>query len=127
MIDVVAALIWDEDRFLICQRPNHKARPLLWEFPGGKVNLGESMEDALMRELKEELDVTISVGGLFYDVIHEYSEITIHLTVWNAVIIEGTPQLLEHKALQWIILEEIPHYTFCPADDAITKRMLQRN
>ena len=123
MIEVVAALIWDNDRFLICQRPEHKARPLLWEFPGGKVEPGESMEDALIRECREELGITLSVGSLFENAVHEYDEITINLSVFNAEISEGYPQLLEHNDLRWITIEELPLYTFCPADESINRRI----
>ena len=116
MVEVVAALIWDNDKFLICQRPAYKARALLWEFVGGKVELGETKEQALIRECQEELAVTLSVGNVFMDVVHEYLDITVHLTLFNATIIEGYPQLLEHNAIEWITPSEIPAYNFCPAD-----------
>lgn len=115
-VEVVAALIWDGPRFLICQRPAHKARGLLWEFVGGKVEQGESMEDALIRECREELDITLDVGSIFTQVVHDYPDISIRLTLFNAVIREGTPKLLEHNALTWITPSEIPEYAFCPAD-----------
>ena len=72
MTEVVAALIWDGNRFLICQRPAHKARGLLWEFVGGKVEPGETKEEALIRECREELAVTVSVQGIFMEVTHPY-------------------------------------------------------
>lgn len=121
MVEVVAALIWDNDRFMICQRPAHKARALLWEFVGGKVEPGETNEQALVRECLEELAVTLSVGDVFMDVIHEYPDITVHLTLFNATISEGTPKLLEHNAIAWIKPSEIPLYNFCPADIKILK------
>ena len=68
MVEVVAALIWQGNKFMICQRPAHKARGLLWEFVGGKVEQGETKEQALIRECKEELDVILSVGRVFMDV-----------------------------------------------------------
>ncbi|MCL1834685.1 MAG: (deoxy)nucleoside triphosphate pyrophosphohydrolase [Oscillospiraceae bacterium] len=123
MIEVVAALIWDDDRFLICQRPEHKARPLLWEFPGGKVEPGESMEKALIRECFEELGIVLAVGSVFNDTVYAYDEITIHLTVLGAVISEGKPQLLEHADLRWIKKSDITFYSFCPADTERTKPM----
>ena len=86
MIEVAAALIWEGEKFMICQRPAHKARGLLWEFVGGKVEPGETKEQALIRECKEELAVTLSVDDVFMDVIHEYSDITVHLTLFNAAI-----------------------------------------
>ena len=119
MTEVVAALIWKNDKFMICQRPAHKARGLLWEFVGGKVESGETKEQALIRECKEELNVLPSVGSVFMDVIHEYPDITVHLTLFNATIVEGEPQKLEHNDIQWITPSEIPNYEFCPADEEI--------
>ena len=121
--EVVAALIWDGSRFLICQRPAHKARGLLWEFVGGKVEPGESKEDALIRECREELAVTISVDKVFMEVDHVYPDLNVHLTLFNAAIIEGTPQMLEHNDIQWIKVDEIPQYEFCPADKEILRRL----
>ena len=121
--EVVAALIWEEDRFLICQRPAHKARGLLWEFVGGKVEPEETKKQALIRECQEELAVTISVGEVFMEVDHDYPDLNVHLTLFNAAIIEGMPQMLEHNDIRWIAVEEIPQYEFCPADEAILKRL----
>lgn len=123
MIEVVAALIWKEDKFLICQRPKDKARALLWEFVGGKVERGESKEEALIRECQEELDVTLNVGEEFMNVTHEYPDVTVHLTLFNATIASGTPKKLEHNDLKWITREEIPNYAFCPADVEILERI----
>ena len=104
---------------MICQRPAHKARGLLWEFVGGKVESGETKEQALIRECREELAVTLSVGNVFMYVIHEYSDITVHLTLFNATIADGVPQKLEHNDIRWITSSEIPNYAFCPADEEI--------
>ena len=124
--EVVAALIWDGDKFMICQRPAHKARALLWEFVGGKVEPGETKEQALIRECQEELAITLSVGEVFMDVVHEYPDITIHLTLFNATIAEGTPQKVEHNDIKWITSQEIPNYDFCPADEDILKAIISR-
>ena len=123
MVDVVAALIWKNNKFMICQRPAHKARGLLWEFVGGKVEPGETKEQALIRECQEELAVTLSVGSAFMDVVHEYSDLTVHLTLFNATIADGEPQKLEHNDIQWIVPSEIPNFEFCPADEEILKRI----
>ena len=119
MTEVVAALIWDQDKFMICQRPAHKARGLLWEFVGGKTEPGETMEQALIRECREELDITVSVGDIFTQVIHEYPDILIRLTLFHCTIAEGSPKLLEHNDLKWIHPREIPCFDFCPADKDI--------
>ena len=121
MTEVVAALIWDADRFMICQRPAHKARGLLWEFVGGKVEPGEDKPQALIRECREELDITVSVLGEFIDVVHEYPDITVHLTLYHAKIACGVPKKLEHHDIRWIKVSEIPNYSFCPADKDILK------
>ena len=123
MIEVVAALIWDNDKFMICQRPSHKARGLLWEFVGGKVEPGETKEQALIRECKEELNITLAVGEEFMDALHEYPDIRVHLTVFNAIIIDGEPQKLEHNDIKWITPSEIPNYEFCPADKEILEKI----
>ena len=127
MTDVVAALIWDQDKFMICQRPAHKARGLLWEFVGGKTEPGESMEDALIRECQEELDITVAVGDIFTQVIHEYPDIHIRLTLFNCTIADGTPKLLEHHDLKWITPSQIPQFDFCPADTDILKLIQERH
>ena len=123
MLEVVAGLIWKGERFLICQRPKDKARALLWEFVGGKVERGESREEALKRECKEELDVLVSVGEVFMEVTHEYPDVTIRLTLFNAEIVEGEPKMIEHNDVKWITAEEISHFDFCPADQEILEKI----
>lgn len=123
MIEVVAALIWQEDRFMICRRPPHKARGLLWEFVGGKVEPGETKPQALIRECREELAVELTVGDLFMEVTHEYPDITVHLSLFHAAIAQGQPQKLEHVDIQWITPAQIDQYEFCPADEAILARL----
>lgn len=125
MTEVVAALIWEGEKFMICQRPTHKARGLLWEFVGGKVEPGETKEQALIRECREELAVTLSVGDVFMDVVHEYPDITVHLTLFNATIADGVPQKLEHNDIQWIMPSENSNYTFCPADKEILAKICE--
>ena len=123
--EVVAALIWQGGKFMICQRPAHKARGLLWEFVGGKVEEGETMEQALVRECQEELAVTLDVGEVFMDVTHSYPDLCVHLTLFHATIARGVPQMLEHVDLRWITPGEIPEYDFCPADVEILDKLRQ--
>ena len=125
MTEVVAALIQKDGRFLICQRPAHKARGLLWEFVGGKVEPGESKAQALIRECREELGVTVTVQDAFMEVTHEYPDLIVHLTLFYASIAEGEPQKLEHNDLRWITPREIPQYPFCPADESILKAITE--
>ena len=114
--EVVAALIWDNGRFLACQRPAHKARGLLWEFVGGKLEPGETKEEALIRECREELAITVAPGEVFMEVIHQYPDLNVKLTLFHATIAEGEPVCLEHNALRWLTPHEIDQYDFCPAD-----------
>lgn len=123
MTQVVAALIWDGSRFMICQRPAHKARGLLWEFVGGKVEPGETKPQALIRECREELGITVSPHALFMELVHVYPDLTIHLSLYHCSIAAGIPQLLEHNDLRWITPSEIPQYDFCPADAEILERI----
>ena len=125
MTEVVAALMWKDNKFMICQRPAHKARGLLWEFVGGKVEPGETKEQALVRECREELAVTLAVGDVFMDVVHEYPDLTVHLTLFHATVAEGEPQKLEHNDIQWITPREIPNYAFCPADVEILAKICE--
>ena len=107
----------------ICQRPANKARGLLWEFVGGKVETGETREQALVRECQEELAITLDVGEVFMDVVHEYPDLTVHLTLFNSSIRAGIPQKLEHNDIRWITVDEIDQYDFCPADEEILTRL----
>ena len=125
MVEVVAALIWKGNTFMICQRPENKARGLLWEFVGGKVEAGETKEAALIRECREELAITLDVGKVFCEVTHVYPDITVHLTLFNASIAAGIPQKLEHNDIRWITPAEIPQYDFCPADKVILKKIIE--
>jgi len=119
MTEVVAALIMEGDRFMICRRPMHKARGGLYEFVGGKVEPNETHAEALIRECREELDVTVSVGEKFYEVVHEYPDLTVHLTLYLASIASGEVKALEHTDIRFILPSKIDNYDFCPADEEI--------
>ena len=123
MTEVVAALICRKGRFLICRRPAHKARGLLWEFVGGKVEPGETKAQALARECREELAVEVDVGAPFMEVTHAYPDVTVHLTLLWAQIRSGEVRLLEHCDMRWITPDEIGQFAFCPADEEILRRI----
>ena len=125
-VDVVAALVVEDDKFMICQRPAHKARGLLWEFVGGKVEPGETRAEALVRECREELGVTVAPGPIYMEVDHVYPDITIHLTLFRASIVAGRPQKLEHADIRFIAPSDIPLYAFCPADASILAQITDR-
>lgn len=123
MTEVVAALIRRGEKFLICRRPPNKARGSMWEFVGGKVETGETHEIALRRECREELGIEISVGERFMNVIHEYPDITVNLTLYFAEIVLGEPYLYEHTEMEWIDKTQIDEFDFCPADEEILKKI----
>lgn len=117
-IEVVAALICRGEKFLICRRPANKARGGLYEFPGGKVESGETPAEALCRECREELAIDVDVHMPVADVTHSYPDLTIHLTLLKALLPQGEPTPLEHDELRWITAEQLNDYPFCPADVA---------
>lgn len=122
-VQVVAALIKQGDKILICQRPKNKSCALLWEFVGGKVEQGESKEQALIRECKEELEIDIEVGKEFFFVSHTYPDVTVHLTLFLARILRGVPQKIEHNDVKWITVKQIDSFEFCPADEVIIEKI----
>ncbi len=126
MTEVVAALIWKEDKFLICQRPANKARALMWEFVGGKLEEGETHKEALIRECREELGIELNIYDEYMDVSYTYPDMIVHLTLFNASIKSGEPKMLEHVDMRWISVEDIPDYEFCPADIDIIKKLKKR-
>ena len=123
MIEVVAALVKRDGRFMICQRPENKSRPLLWEFPGGKVEAGETKEAALARECREELDIELSVGAVFAESTFVYPDISVHLSLFEAEIVSGEPKLLEHRDIRWITPEEAHLFEFSPADVPFVEKL----
>lgn len=125
IVQVVAALIWRDGRFMICQRPENKTRAFQWEFVGGKAERGETRQEALIRECKEELDITVSVGDIFMEVDHQYPDINVHLTLFHAEISGGEPKMLEHNDIRWITPDEIKGFVFCPADKDILEKIIR--
>lgn len=116
MIEVTAAIIRDKDRFLICQRPEGKSCAMLWEFPGGKIEPGETGEACIARECMEELDLSLRVERELTDVLMAYPDKTVHLHFFICQILSGHPVLKEHNACEWIRPSETDRFSFCPAD-----------
>ena len=121
MIEVAAAIIKNKDRILICQRPKGKKMADMWEFPGGKTEVGETSEQCIIRECNEELDITISIDNIFADITKE----DLHITFFICRIAEGNIILKEHQDSRWVTKEELSDYTFCPADTKVIE-MLQK-
>ena len=126
MLEVVAALLRRGEKFLICRRPMHKARGGQWEFAGGKVELGETKQQAIIREIREELSLTISAGEVAAETVHAYPDLTVHLSLLEAEILSGELNQNEHSDIAWITLRDVHKYDLCPADRALVKQLLQR-
>jgi len=126
IIDVVAAIIRRGGQILITQRFDHVHLPGLWEFPGGKVEAGESLQAALEREIMEELGVKIRVHDEFFTVEHDYPTKSVRLHFFNCSIIEGEPQLIEVADMRWVHPQDLGQFDFPPADAELTAR-LQRS
>ena len=123
-VEVVAALLLRDGRFLACRRPPHKARGGLWEFVGGKVEPGETKAEALTRECREELAAAITVGEEFLTLTHTYPDLTVRLTVLCAALAEGAQiTLLEHTDARWLTPAEAADYAFCPADEPVLEAL----
>ncbi len=115
-IHVVGAVIVQDGRVLCAQRGEGGSLPGLWEFPGGKIELGESPSTALEREIAEELDCTIAVGELITTTSHEYDFGTVHLTTYYCQLVSGTPTTSEHAAITWLNPAELATLVWAPAD-----------
>lgn len=111
---VLAAIVQRGDSYLVCQRPAHKRHGSLWEFPGGKLEPGETYFDAVDRELTEELAVrALSIGDVLFSVVDAGSDFQIDFV---PTTIEGEPQCLEHAALRWVPRRELKHLDLAPSD-----------
>jgi 8-oxo-dGTP diphosphatase len=121
-VDVVAAVIRRDGKILITQRPDHVHLPRLWEFPGGKVEAGESLEVALIREIREELGIKIQVNGDFFTAEHHYPDKSVRLHFFDCTIIEGDPMPLDVADLRWVVPANLSEFEFPAADaDLIAK------
>lgn len=127
MPEVVAAIIKRDGRILACRRPPHKARGLLWEFPGGKVEPGETPEEAIVRECREELGITLVPQSVFTEVTHHYPDLTVHLTFFLCSLPQGEPVPLEHDAIRWSAPEELADLPFCPADRGVADMLCPKS
>ena len=127
IIDVVGAIIKDGDRYLVGQRPANKAQGGMWEFMGGKIEPGETPEEALARECREELALEIENEHIIDSVVHEYPEKTIRLTLISCSPKSGSiPKALEHQQIRLVTLDEMDTLTFAPADRELIEK-LSRN
>lgn len=117
MVEVTAAIIHSNGKLLICKRAKGKRCELLWEFPGGKIEVGETPEECLVRECHEELGITIKAEKLVKQVEYEYPDITVYIYFYLCQLIDGEPACIEHDDIQWHTLDEILNLPLCPADN----------
>lgn len=126
-IRVVAAVIEDGGRYLVTQRRPTAVLPLLWEFPGGKVELDESDEDALKRELQHRLGVQLQVGELISRVNHEYDKYSLELHLYACTIQSGDPRAINVHQFRWVLSSEFDGLSFTPADERSMSQLLGLN
>ncbi|MFC0190150.1 (deoxy)nucleoside triphosphate pyrophosphohydrolase [Fictibacillus aquaticus] len=125
LVKVVAAIIENENKEILCAlRSPEMSIPNMWEFPGGKVEAGEDLSSALIREIEEELGCTIETEGLFNDHTHEYEAFTINLIALKARITIGTPKPNEHSTLIWLKRENLSSLLWAPADIPAVEQLI---
>ncbi|MEO1857726.1 MAG: 8-oxo-dGTP diphosphatase MutT [Rubritalea sp.] len=124
MLQVVCGVIVNSvGEYLLCQRPEWKSQAGLWEFPGGKIEEGETAQQALVRELREELGCDVTVGKALSSVVHHYEEFAIELVPFFCYVIGGEPMTLEHQSIEWVRLEVLCDYVLAPADEPIVEEL----
>ena len=123
MIPVVAALIVREGKLLIARRPEGKHMAGRWEFPGGKLERGESPEEAIEREIREELAASVRAGRVYQAIAYSYPEKDVLLLFYAAAIVSGEPRPVEEAEIRWVTVEELDEYAFAPADERLVQRL----
>lgn len=126
MIYVSCAIIEQKEKILICQRSSRMKLPLKWEFPGGKIEKGESKEACLIREIKEELGIDITINNELETVYYEYDDFSIRLYPFVATLVSGAPKALEHAQWRWVSSDELLNYDWAAADLPIVKEYLSK-
>ena len=122
-IQVTCGIIYKDGKILAAQRSEKMSLPLKWEFPGGKLVGGETEEECLIREIKEELNIIIAIQQRLHPVIHDYGHFTIQLIPFIATHISGDLHLLEHKQAEWFTPEELENLDWAPADIPILQQI----
>lgn len=122
-INVVAAVIVKDNKILCTQRGGTKTLPYKWEFPGGKIEKGETKEKALHREIEEELHCKITIGDEIGQAVHEYDFGIVHLSIFECSLNEGKPVLTEHEAMKWMKREDLLSLDWAPADIPLIEQL----
>jgi mutator protein MutT len=123
MMEVAAAIIRQNNQILICQRGAEGNCAFLWEFPGGKLESDETMEQCAIRECREELQIDIAIRDIYAKLIYKYPDKEIAFTFFNAQLIGGAITTAVHADFKWVLPDELKNYEFCPADVAIVARL----
>lgn len=127
MVHVTAAIILKQNKVLICQRGEGGPCAYLWEFPGGKQEEGESLVECLIREVKEELDLTIEVSDICDEFSYNYGDGEMNFTFYNAQILSGIIKPTVHESVLWVDVLELGDFVFCPADVSLVRRLIESN
>jgi len=127
MTEVVCGIIYKEDKIFLARKKEGKALAGFWEFPGGKIEKNESPEEALERELNEELGMTVSVQGYLGSNLHQYSSIKIKLIAYNCLFIDATLNLIDHDEYKWVIPSDLMNYQIAPADIPLINLIIEKN
>ncbi len=125
MIQVVAAIIFNHNEVLIAKRNKEKYLGGFWEFPGGKIEKGETPEESLIREIKEELDIEIKIIDKFGETVYDYQAFKINLMAYKAEIDGGCIVAREHEAWRWVKIEALGAYEFAPADVVFVQKLMR--
>ena len=125
-VQVTAAIIQQEGKYMICQRAHDDELPLMWEFPGGKMEPGETLEQCIIRECQEELGIDIRLCGEFGRTSYPHKQWELVFTFFQAEIVAGTLTPTVQEQIRWVSTAELKDYVFCPADVAIVERLMRR-
>ena len=123
-VDVVAAIIRRNGKILITRRLDHVHLGGLWEFPGGKVEAEESLEGALLREIREELGMEVAVGTEIFTIEHDYPTKSVRLHFFDCSVIQGEPQPLDVSELRWVTPPQLAEFEFPPADAELIQKLI---
>jgi 8-oxo-dGTP diphosphatase len=125
MKQVAAAIIHKDDKILIAQRAVDDECGMLWEFPGGKLEEGETLEECIIREIREELNLDIEIIDIFDTSVYRYDSQDIEFTVFNVRVVGGKLKLNVHNKVKWVEISQLRNYDFMPADIGFVEKLIR--